>query len=285
MTYTKKNFFTDVFYDILGSCIYAVAINCFAKPAHFATGGINGLSLVINYLTNLPIGLTSFLLNIPLILISYKILGKFFMLRTIKTMFIMSSILDILSPILPRYSGDPLLSAIFAGCLDGLALVSIYLHGGSTGGLDFLTMSIRKLKPHLQLGSLSMSINSLILVFAIFAFKNIEAALYGAVAIFACGTLVDKVMYGAGAGKMLIVITDKGKEIAHAIDSATGRGSSILKAQGAYTDTDRDMVMSAMSNSQVFAARQTAYNIDPKCLVMVTSTDEVFGNGFAAHHD
>lgn len=284
-TYAKKDFFTDVFYDVLGSIIYAVSINCFAKPAHFATGGINGLSLIINHLTGAPIGVTSLILNTPLILISFKILGKFFMLRTAKTMVIMSLILDFLAPILPRYTGNPILAALYAGIFDGAGMVMIYLRGGSSGGIDFITMSIRKIKPHLALGTLSMSINILILIFAIFAFKNIDAALYGAIATFSSGILIDKVMYGAGAGKMLLIVTNKGKEIATAIDKNTGRGSSIMNIKGSYTEDEKQMVISAMSKNQVFTARKTAHNIDPNCFVMITSTDEVFGNGFNTHND
>ena len=283
--YSKKDFCTDIFYDVLGSVIYAISINCFAKPTHFATGGINGLSLIINHLTGAPVGVTSLILNIPLILISFKILGKFFMLRTAKTMVIMSLILDFLAPILPRYTGDPLLAALYAGIFDGAGMVMIYLRGGSTGGLDFVTMSIRKRKPHLALGKLSMSINILILIFAIFAFKNIDAALYGAIATFSAGILVDKVMYGVGAGKILLIVTNKGKEIATAIDQNTGRGSSIMNIKGSYTEDEKQMVISAMSKSQVFTARKTAHDIDPSCFVMITSTDEVFGNGFNTHND
>ncbi len=283
--YSKKDFLSDVFYDILGSIIYAISINCFAKPAHFATGGLNGFSLIINHLTNIPIGVTSLVLNIPLILISYRILGKFFMLRTAKTMIIFSVVLDLMSSILPRYTGNPLMAALYAGILDGLGMVMIYLRGGSSGGIDFITMSIRKLKPHLALGKLSMSINVLILIFAIFAFKNIDAALYGAIATFSSSILIDKVMYGAGAGKMLIIVTDKGKEIACAIDKSTGRGSSIMNIKGAYTEEEKQMVISAMSKAQVFPARKTAYGIDPNCFIMITSTDEVFGNGFNMHND
>lgn len=233
----------------------------------------------------MPIGVTSLILNIPLILISFKILGKFFMLCTAKTMIIFSFVLDFLSSILPRYTGNPLMAALYAGILEGIGMVIIFLRGGSSGGIDFITMSIRKLKPHLELGKLAMSINFLILIFAVFAFKNIDAALYGAIATFSSSILIDKVMYGAGAGKMLLIVTSKGKEIASAIDQSTGRGSSIMNIKGSYTEDEKQMVISAMSKRQVFPARKTAYSIDPNCFVMITSTDEVFGNGFNTHNE
>lgn len=284
-TYSKKDFFNDLFYDILGSVIFAVSVNSFAKPAHFATGGVGGLALISNYLFSMPIGVTQMIINIPLILLSYKILGKFFILRTAKTMLVMSFIMDALAPVLPRYGGDVMLASLFTGILDGMGLVLIYLRGGSTGGVDFLTMSIRKSRPHISLGSLSMAVNFFVLTCGALAFKNIDAALYGALATFTSGTIVDKIMYGAGAGKMLLIITDKGKEVARAIDRTTGRGSSIMEIKGAYTGESKQMIISAMSKNQVFAARKNAHDIDPESFVMISSTDEVFGNGFKENHE
>ena len=285
MKYSAKDLGKDLFFDIAGGIIYAMGIITFAKPARFAVGGLNGFSMVVNHVTNIPIGMITFAINIPLILFSYKILGKFFMLRTAKSMVIVSVILDVLGPMLPVYSGDPMIAAIFAGLCDGIGMGSFYIRGGSTGGIDFITMSIRKMKPHLQLGTMSITINAFVLLCAIFAFGNIDAALYGAVAIFISGTVIDKMMYGVGAGKMLLIITTKGKEIASEISNATHRGSSIIHIQGAYTNDSKELVMSACSKSQVFAARKTAYNIDPACFVMITSTDEVFGNGFLMHNE
>lgn len=283
--YSAKDLGLDLVYDILGCFIFAVAINCFAVPAHFATGGISGVSMIINYLTGQPIGLIQLILNIPLVIVSYKLLGRFFILRTAKTMIIMSLMLDLLRPILPAYTGSPMLAAIFTGLLDGIALVIIFLRGGSTGGTDFITMSIRKKKPYMSLGSLSVIINVFVLILGAVAFKNIDAALYGAIAVFVGGLVIDKVMYGVGAGKMAMIITDKGQEVSKAIDTMTGRGSSILKVQGAYTGKERDMVLCAMSKKQIFNARRIAHSVDSGCFVMVTSTDEVFGEGFTENKD
>lgn len=279
-TYSKKDFAIDLLYDVIGSIIYSVGINCFAKPGHFATGGLSGLSLILNYVADIPLGISQIIMNLPLALISFKILGKFFIFRTVKTMIIMSAFMDILAPILPQYAGDKIICALFAGVLNGIGLAIMYFRGGSTGGLDFIIMSIRKKKPHLSLGKLSMIFNGIILIIGVFAFKDIDAALYGAIAIFASGTIVDHIMNGLGAGKMLIIITNKGQEISSAIHDVTGHGSSIMSIKGSYSKDDKQMVISAMNKNHVFPARKIAHSIDPTSFVMVTSTDEVFGKGF-----
>ena len=284
MKFSKKDMLMDIIFDILGAACYSVGINVFAKPARFATSGLDGFSLIINYLTGLPVGLTTFCINIPMIIFSFRLLGKRFMFRTFKSIVIMSCTMDFLAPILPHYTGDRLIAAIFAGVLVGAGLTSFYIRGGSTGGIDFITMSIRKVKPHLAIGSISRVINFFILVFAVFAFKDIDAALYGAIEIFVSSTLIDKIIYGSGAGKLLLIVTTKGKEIADEIHNATHRGSSIMNIKGSYTEEDKQLLISACNKNQVFAARKTAYNIDPACFVMITSTDEVFGKGFMVHN-
>ncbi|MEG2082598.1 MAG: YitT family protein, partial [Oscillospiraceae bacterium] len=107
----------------------------------FATGGISGLALVVNYLTHLPVGLVTLALNIPVIAISYSVLGKKFLIKSLKTMVVLSFCLDYIGPFLPQYKGDIILAAICAGVLIGTALVTIYMRGSSTGGGDFLILS------------------------------------------------------------------------------------------------------------------------------------------------
>ena len=283
MKFSKKELLTDIIFDILGAACYSFGINCFAKPARFATSGLDGFSLIINYLTGLPIGLTTFCINLPMIIFSFKLLGKKFMFRTFKSIVIMSCTIDMLVPYIPQYHGDRLIAAIFAGVFVGIGLTSFYIRGGSTGGIDFITMSIRKIKPHLQIGSISRVINFFILCFAVYAFRDIDAALYGAIEIFVSSTIIDKAMYGTGAGKMLLIVTTKASEIAAEIHNATHRGSSIVDIKGAYSNEDKQLLLSACNKNQVFAARRTAYSIDPDCFVMVSSTDEVFGKGFMLH--
>ena len=107
-----------------------------------------------------------------------------------------------------------------------------------------------------------------------------RSTLYGAISVVGGGLVADKLLYGAGAGKMAMIVTEKGEDVAKAIDAMTGRGSSILKVKGSYTGQEKDMVISAMSKHQIFPARRIAHQVDEKSFVIITSTDEVFGQGF-----
>lgn len=279
--YNLKTFLTDIVFDFVGCGLYATAIYSFVRSTGFTTGGISGLALVINFLTGLPVGILGLLINVPIILISYKVLGKFFLLKSLKTMLILSICLDYIGPLLPKYTGSTMLAAVCAGVLIGLGLVTIFMRGSSTGGSDFLILSIRKKRPHFSIGNISVTIDAVILIIGGIAFQNIDATLYGAITIFISTRVIDMVMYGSNSGKMLFIVTDKADDVARAIYSAVGRGSTIADIRGSFDNKPRQLILSAVSKSQLFGARKAAHSVDENSFTMVSPTDEVFGTGFA----
>ena len=142
--YSFKTLMGDLVYDFAGCILYAAGINCFIMPQNFASGGVSGIALIITYLTGLPNGTITFILNIPLIIISYKILGHIFLLKSVKTLAILTLAIDVLTINFPKYTGDPMLAAICAGLTIGAGLGVVYRRGSSTGGADFITLSVRK---------------------------------------------------------------------------------------------------------------------------------------------
>ncbi|MEG0019290.1 MAG: YitT family protein [Oscillospiraceae bacterium] len=282
---TLKSFAIDILCDFTGSLCYTIAIYSFIRSAGFATGGVSGLALVINYLTKLPVGMVTLALNIPVIAISYSVLGKKFLIKSLKTMVILSFCLDYIGPHLPQYQGETILAAICAGVFIGLALVIIYMRGSSTGGGDFLILSVRKKLPHLSIGNISVAIDGVILIIGGIAFQDINATLYGVVAAFIATRVLDAIMYGSSSGKMLFIVTDDGEAVSKAIFNSVKRGSTIADIRGSYAGQPRQLVLSAMSKSQVFTARKAAHGADENSFTMVTPTDNVFGLGFADPRD
>ena len=285
--YYKKNGFKalgrDLLYDILGSILYAAGIYTFAATANFAPGGITGVAMIINhYLPFLRIGLLTLLINIPVAIICYRLLGRVFFFKSLKSMLISALILDYVFPLLPQYDGanNPLLAALFAGALSGAGLALIYMPGSSTGGTDFVIMSIRKLKPHLSIGTISMAVDGAVILVGGLVFGNINAVLYGVLMTIVSTTVIDKVMYGSGTRRMLLVISDKAEEIAKGIMEETERGATLADVRGAYTGQPHQMMMCVCSKVEVFASRRVINRIDPNAIVMLTTVDEAYGEGF-----
>lgn len=278
--YTFKTFAADLVFDFIGCILYAVGINCFIIPQNFASGGVSGIALIITYLTGLPNGTITFILNIPLIIVSYKILGHIFLLKSVKTLAILTVCIDILTINFPEYTGDPILAAICAGLCIGAGLGLVYMRGTSTGGSDFITLSIRKLKPHMSVGTITSTIDYIILGASIVFLGNVDAALYGCVAMFISAAVLDRIMYGGNKGKMMMVVTEQGDRVANAIFETTERGVTIADVRGAYSGQPKQLVISVMSKHELPKARKAAHNADEMAFTMITNTDEVFGEGF-----
>lgn len=277
---SNKELATDLLCDIVGSILYSIGIYTFAKNADFAPGGISGLALIINHLWDLPIGIMTLVLNIPFVLFSYKVLGRSFLLKTAKTMVICTFFLDVVFPHIPVYSGNPLLSAIYSGAFWGAGLAVIYMRGSSSGGTDFLTLSIKTLHPHLSIGLVTMVIDLFVIALGWPVFGNVDSVLYGLAATFITSITIDKLMYGMGAGKMVIIVTNHGDSVAAHISKVCGRGSTAIRAQGSYTKEDKDVLLCACSRSEAYKVRSAAHEIEPESFVMIMETSEVFGEGF-----
>lgn len=275
-----KNIVLDILCDIIGSFFYAVGIYTFARMANFAPGGVSGLALIMNYLWKLPIGITTIVLNIPLILASVRILGKNFLFKTLKTMCFCMIFLDIIFPHVPVYTGSQFMASLYSGIFLGIGLAIFYMRGSSSGGTDFLTMSVKVLHPHLSIGVVTMSIDFVIILLGWPTFGNVDAVLYGLTSTLLTSIVIDKIMYGMGAGALVIIVTDCGQEIAKRIGELIGRGSTKLQAKGGYTQKYRDVLLCACSKSQAYMVREVVHEIDRTSFVMVTETKEVFGEGF-----
>lgn len=270
----------DLACDLAGSLLYGVGVYTFALKGEFAPGGVSGLALIINALWGLPVGTVSLLLNLPIVALTFSTLGRRFFLKSLRTMVISTLIIDLLLPLFPVYQGSRLLAAGFSGVLLGAGLSIIYMRGSSTGGADFLIHAAKRKAPHLSFGNISLAIDGVVILLGVPAFGDIDAALYGMVSAFALTIVMDKIIYGAGSGKLALVITNDGPAVAKAIDEAVERGSTLVDVTGSYSGARRTMVMCACSNNEVFKVRLAAHQVDRGALVMICEANEVFGEGF-----
>lgn len=276
----KKTLLKDLLFDVIGGILYAMGIYTFAKMADFAPGGISGLALIINHLWGLPIGLMTLIINIPLVLVSYKVVGKEFLLKTARSMVISTIFLDLVFPLTPAYTGSPFMAALYSGICLGAGMAFFYMRGSSSGGMDFLIMTIKVRYPHYSLGMVTMVTDFLIILLGWPVFGNVDAILYGLATTFVASVVLDKILYGVGAGKLIVIITNHGQQLADRIGEMTDRGSTIIRARGSYTQADRDVLLCACSKSQTYSITAAAHEVDPGAFIMVTETSEVYGEGF-----
>ena len=270
----------DFIYNIAGSILYAAGIYTFAGNAGFAPGGVSGLALIMDHLWGLPVGMVTLLLNIPLVIISYRAVGKRLLIKSAVTMVISSVFLDLVFPLFPIYSGDRLIAAVCSGALLGAGMALFYIRGSSSGGIDFLALTIKKKKPHMTIGVITMMIDLAVILLGWPVFGDVDAVLYGVLATFVSTIVIDKILYGVGAGTLAVIITEKGKETAERIGERAGRGVTSLRAVGAYTGKDREVLLCACSKAEAYLVKQAVEEADEKAFFMFTEISEVYGEGF-----
>lgn len=272
---------TDLLADCLGSFLIAIGVYNFAAASEFPVTGVSGLALVFYYYWKLPIGIMTMCMNIPIILICGRILGIKFMLKSLKTMLISTFFMDVVAPLFPIYRGELMLSCICMGLFAGIGYALIYMRNTSTGGTDFITMTIRALNPHLSLGKIIVVMDcSVLLLCGLLMGGNVDKIIYGLIGTYIMSIVVDKVMYGLDAGKLTLIVTEHGHAVAEKIDTLADRGSTLLKGIGSYSKSDKHVVMCACSSKQTSRVQQAVREVDSKAFLIIMEASQVRGNGF-----
>lgn len=280
MTHLKKTLF-PLLMITLGSAAYAIGfVWCYA-PNGIAFGGITGLAQIINYLIPaFPIGVTVIVLNIPLFVLGWKLIGGRLLVSSLYAMFISSVFIDLLTPAYDWQPMEPLLACIFGGLLMGLSLGMIFLQGATTGGTDLMARLLKLKLAWLPMGKLLMGIDLAVIVMVAVAFQTLYAALYGLVALYISTIVMDGVLYGMDTAKVAYIISDKNQEISEAIVKDLDRGVTILHGKGAYTGAEKDVLMCAFKQREIATIKAAVKGIDPAAFVIVCNAHEVLGEGF-----
>lgn len=271
----------DILIDIVAGMVIAIGIYNFALYANFPVAGFSGMAIILYHLLGIPVGAGTIILNVPVAIFCYKFLGRTFFLKSVKSMVISSFLMDYVSPLLPVYEGDRLLAALCMGVLTGIGYALIFMRGSSTGGQDFISVAIRKVKPHMTLGVITFVLDMLtILLGSVIVFKDVDGFIYGLIVTYLMATVMDRIMYGIDEGKMTLIVTDKGKEVAGKIDEYLDRGSTIIRGTGSYTGQEKDVVMCASNNKEMYTIKRLARKVDPKSFTIIMESNEVVGEGF-----
>lgn len=275
-----KEILTHIFFEIIGSILIAAAIYNFAVQAAFPMTGFSGIAIILYRLFHFPIGLSTILLNIPVVFLCYRLLGKRFLLSSLRCMLISSIFIDYIAPLFPIYTGDRLLSALATGVIGGIGYALIYMQYSSTGGIDFIIIAIKAKHPHLTLGKIAFLADIGIILVGGILLRDIDGIIYGMIVNYLFAFVVDKMMYGINAGKLALIITDYGKTISNVIDNCCGRGTTLIKAHGGYQGDAKDMVLCACNNKEMYLVQVAVKFADPNAFLIVLESSEVHGHGF-----
>ncbi len=267
----------NVLLIVVGSFIYSVGLNAFIVGNHLAEGGFVGLSIIALYKLKIPLGISYFILNIPVLFLGWKFFGKLFIGKTLLGV-IMVSVFTILTQHFSQPTNDRLLAALYGGVICGLGLGLIFRTGGTTGGSDILA----RIANHLygfSMGRLLFAIDVVVITLVAIVIGK-ETAMYSLVALFVASRVVDFVIEGVSSSKAALIISDKWQEIANQIHDDLGRGTTLLSGQGGFTGDEKQVIYCVISRNEIVHLQQLVHSLDEKAFVVLNEVHDVLGEGF-----
>jgi uncharacterized membrane-anchored protein YitT (DUF2179 family) len=257
---------------VIGSLIVVIGFNLFLIPHEVLSSGMSGLSMIIGMITPLNTGVANFLLNFPLLIIGYKMLGKKFIMSSIFSVFLIS--LGLFWVPVEMVVDDTILSSIFGGALTGLGVGIVFRCSGSTGGFDIIGMIVSR-KRDFPIGSLLSGMNAVVIVVSGFLF-DWDSALYTLVSIYVTGKVVDAI-YTDHIKLTLMIITEKGDEMRSHLLSNLYRGLTIMEGVGGFSNDKRQVLISVISRYELNDVKNLIVEVDQNAFVNITETIEVMG--------
>ncbi|MDQ6599151.1 MULTISPECIES: YitT family protein [Bacillus] len=257
---------------VFGSLIVAFGFNLFLIPHQVLSGGMSGISMILGMITPLNTGFANFLLNLPLLIIGYKMLGRRLIINSILSVIIISIGLYIIP--VHAIAQDKILSSIFGGAITGLGVGMVFRSSGSTGGFDIISMILAR-KMDFPIGALLSGMNGVVIIISGFLF-NWDSALNTLVSIFVTGKVVDAI-YTDHAKLTIMIITEKGEEMRKHLLSNLYRGLTIMDGVGGYSNNKRNILVTVISRYELNDVKNLISEVDTSAFVNITETIEVMG--------
>lgn len=278
----SKRWIIDYSLIIVGSFILASGFVLFITPYKIVPGGVYGISIVLHYLFHTPVGMVALAFDIPLTLIGLKILGPRFGIKTVVGFVLTAFFNDGITYFYgskPLVVGDPLLSAIFGGLFLGVGVGLIFKSKATSGGTDIIAMIISKYT-RLPVGQLMIMVDSSIVFLGLIFFRDWKIPLYSLIVIFITGKVVDTILDGMNYDKVLLIISDKYKEIGDKIMVDLNRGGTLIKGTGMYNHQEKQIIFTVVNRREVTILQSYINQIDPHSFVTVINSNEILGEGF-----
>lgn len=281
-----KKIFRYVFITFTAA-LYAVGIALFLNPNNLAPGGISGIAIILKKMfPGLPgVGMLILLINIPILAVGIKKFGIKFILSTMYSLIVSSVLIDIL-PIVFNVNGvtdNKMLASVIGGATFGLGMGLMFRLDTTTGGLDIIVKIIKQKKPHLKTGQIYFLLDVVILAASAMAFKDVEVALYAAIAIYVSTVVMDRAIYGGDEATLVYIISEKRELIARHMMKEVNVGATMIQAKGAYSNETTEVIMCVMKKQTLVKVRNILKQTDSGAFMIVSSANEVFGQGFKDH--
>ncbi len=274
-----KNEIANYTYILLGSLAMAFGVVAFLSPNHVATGGTAGLAIVLSNVLPLSVGVLMLLINIPLLIVSLKYLGKNFAIKTIICIAFIVLFVELFTKILrlPSFSNDIMLATLYGGLSVGLGLGLIFKGGSSAGGGTILAKIISS-KTSMKTSTVILILDALVVLSAGYVFKSVELALWSLITIYVGSKVIDTILVGGQSQKIVHISSSKNlNELSRIISESIGVSGTILSGNDLEHSEYKDIIFIMIEKNKLNVLKQIVSNYDSKVKMIVMEATEILG--------
>ncbi|GKX31528.1 membrane protein [Vallitalea longa] len=275
----NKSRLESYLFTIISCIFYALAINLFIKPNNIVGGGVTGIALLINRFFPWGVGLIAYVLNIPIMIMSFRIKDFSYTLRCLIVTTILNFLIDALV-FLPPMTDNPLIGAGYGGVFLGISVGINYRYNVSSGGTELLGQLLITRFKNMTIGKILIIIDGSIVLFGSLILHNPENVLLALIMIFVSGKVSDLVVNGFDCIRMCYIITAHEEKVASELMKKSSRGITKINGIGMYSRKDYSVLMTAVTKQQFTKLKESVIKADKNALVIIINTSEVLGKGF-----
>ena len=267
-----------IFFLTLGSLVSAINVNLFLAPSQLAPGGVSGAAIILNKFTAWPIGLMMLGMNIPLLFVGFKYLGRFnFLFRTLYVVILYSLGVDLLAPLLPvgGATDNLMLNALYGGVIGGIGTGLIFRGQGTSGGTGVIGR-VLQLKTGFPISQLYLLTDGGIVILAGWAF-GWDKALFALVTLYVWGIVADQILEGPSVVRTAMIVTDRPKDVAEAVFERLRLGITAWPAKGMFTEVEHTVLFFAVSRPNVNALKSVVLDVDRQAFIVIAHGHQTVG--------
>lgn len=287
----------DYLFIVFGIFLYAFGFSAFIFPEQVVIGGLSGFGTLVYFLTQklfgtgVPVAITQYAMNLLLLSIAFKRVGKQFVIRTIFGATVISLFIGLLTPLFPEplVQGEPFMNVIIGGILCGIGIGMAFTHNGSTGGTDIVAAMVSKTS-NVSMGRTMLYTDFLIISSSFLILHKIDTVVYGFVVLVICSFMADMVINTNRQAVQFTIFSKHWEKIADAINKEAHRGCTVLSGIGWYTKSETKMLIVMCRKIESVTIFRIVKSIDENAFTTQSNVNGVYGKGFDAiklkiHHN
>lgn len=276
-----RTHFKNIFFILVGCAIFSFGVVNINIENNLAEGGFTGVTLLLYAVFHISPSVSNLVLNIPVFIVGWKLLGRKSFVYTIIGTVGVSIFLELFQtyPVHIALQDDMFLASLFAGVFIGAGLGIVFRFGGTTGGVDIIARLVQKYAGW-NMGRTMFMFDACVITLSLLTYLTYQEAMYTLVVVFIAAQVIDFMQEGAYIAKGATIFSQDNELIAEKIMSEMHRGATMYKGYGTYTKKDRDILYCVVSRNELAKLKEVIHSVDPHAFVSVSDVHDVFGEGF-----